>query len=112
MGIYTVNSLIKFQESMKSLYDRVYEVIDQNTMVYDENEFQIQLYMSKRWRSAFEAAAVAECSEFDETFPCPVTIVADLAADAVDDHDKFIDELKMLIRHLSKGGRLLNGEFE
>lgn len=97
---------------MKSLYDRVYEVIDANTMVYDENEFQIQLYMSKRWRSAFEAASEAEGSEFDETFPCPVPIVADLAADVVKDHDQFIDELNMLIRHLSRGGRLLNGEFE
>ncbi len=96
---------------MKSLYDRVYEVIDKNTMVYDENEFQIQLYMSRRWRSAFEAAAQAEGSEFDETFPCPVTIVADLAADAVEDHDAFIEALTMLLPHLSTGGRLVDGEF-
>ena len=79
-------------------------------MVYDQNEFQIQFYMSKNWRDAFVAASEAEGAEYDETFPPPVTIVADLAEDSVDDHDKFIDDLKMLVRHLSKGGRITNGE--
>ena len=44
------------REKMKSLYDKVYEVINQNTMVYDQNEFQIQFYMSRRWRDAFAAS--------------------------------------------------------
>jgi hypothetical protein len=95
---------------MKSLYDKIYEVINRNNMVYEENEFQIQLYMSKRWREAFAAASEAEGSEYDESFPPPVTIVADLAEGTVDDHGSFIEDLEMLLTHLSRGGRLSNGE--
>jgi hypothetical protein len=95
---------------MKSLYDKVYDVINQNTIIYDENEFQIQFYLSKRWRDVFKFAAEAEGSEFEELFPPPITIVADLAADEVKDHKKFISDLEMLIRYLSKGGRIINGE--
>ena len=68
---------------MKSLYDKVYDVINRNMIIYDENEFQIQFYLSKRWPDVFKFAAEAEGSEFEASFPPPITIVADLACDEI-----------------------------
>ena len=95
---------------MSSLYDRAYEVINSNEMIYDSNEFEIQLYMKNKWRDAFVAAREAEGGEFDDAFPPPVPIVADLAEDVVADHDKFINDFKDVIRYLSRGGQIKNGK--
>jgi len=95
---------------MESLYDQIYELIDSNSMIYDENEFQIQLYMSKKWPQAFEACAIAEGGEYDESFPPTVPITADLAASSISDHVKFLEDFRGIIRYLSKGGNLSNGE--
>jgi hypothetical protein len=89
---------------MSDLHDRVYAVINSNAMIYDSNEFEIQMYMKSKWRDAFVAAREAEGGEFDDAFPPPVPIVADLADDAVADHDKFISDFKGIIRYLSQGG--------
>jgi hypothetical protein len=100
----------KVKAMMSNLYDRVYAVINSNEMIYDSNEFQIQMYMKNKWRDAFVAAREAEGEEFDDAFPPPVPIVADLAEDQVNDHDKFISDFKDVIRYLSRGGQIQNGK--
>ena len=99
----------KVKAMMSNLYDRVYAVINSNDMVYNSNEFKIQMHMKSKWREAFVAAAEAEGEEFDDSFPPPVAIVADLAEDAVADHDLFINDFEKAIRILSQGGQLQNG---
>jgi hypothetical protein len=94
---------------MKTLHDQISELMNNNSMIYDENEFQIQLYMSKKWPEAFEACAVAEGEEYDESFPSPVPIVADLAASHISDPVKFVEDFQGIMRYLSKGGNLSNG---
>jgi hypothetical protein len=93
---------------MSSLYDRVYAVINSNEIIYSSNEFEIQMHMKNKWREAFVAAAEAEGGEFDDSFPPPVPIVAELVADAVADHDQFINDFEKAIHLLSKGGQLQN----
>ena len=95
---------------VSDLYDRVYEVINSNEMIYNSNEFEIQMYMKNKWRSAFVAAREAEFEEFDDDHPPAVPIVADLAADAIPDHDQFFKDFQKVIRYLSQGGRLQNGK--
>jgi hypothetical protein len=93
---------------MSNLYDRVYALINSNEVVYNNNEFEIQMHMKSKWRDAFVAAAEAEGADFDDSFPPAVPIVADLVADAVADHDQFINDFEKAIRLLSKGGQLQN----
>lgn len=95
---------------MSDLHDRVYAVINSNAMIYDSNEFEIQLHMKNKWRDAFVAAAKAEGGEFDDAFPPAVPIVAAFAEEAVADHDKFISDFKDVIRYLSRGGQIQNGK--
>ena len=66
-----------------SLSEKINEIISKNEEVYWNNEFQIQLHMSKKYLLAFKAAAIIESGEFDETFPPPTHIVADLGADKI-----------------------------
>ena len=70
-----------------SLSNKINEIISKNEEVYWNNEFQIQLHMSKKYLLAFKAAAIIESGEFDETFPPPTHIVADLGADKIDNHN-------------------------
>ena len=106
----------KVKAIMSNFYDRVYAVINSNVMVYNSNEFAIQMHMKSKWREAFVAAAEAEGEEFDDSFPTSVSIVADVAdcadlgEDAVTDHDQFINDFEEAIRILSQGGQLQNGE--
>ena len=89
-----------------SLLDKVNIIISSNEEVYWYNEFQIQLYMSKKYLEAFKEAALIECGEFDENFPPPTHIVADLAENFIKDHDLFLSDFFEAIQILSKGLKL------
>ena len=95
-----------------SLYDKINKIISKNEEVYWNNEFQIQLYMSRKHLSAFKAAAIIESGEFDQKFPPPTHIVADLGSDQIADHNLFVDQFYEVIIKLSKGLTMLNGDFE
>jgi hypothetical protein len=98
----------KFQES---IWQKVQDLITHNEDVYSENEFQIQLFMSRKWTSAFIATCNAEGDEFDENFPPPVSVVADLGAAAINSPDEFISDLESILARLSDGERMQGGEF-
>ena len=68
--------------------------------------------MSKKHLSAFKAAAIIESAEFDEKFPPPTHIVADLGSDQIADHNLFVDQFYEVIIKLSRGLTMLNGDFE
>ena len=95
-----------------SLSKKINEIISKNEEVYWNNEFQIQLYMSKKYLLAFKAAAIIESGEFDKTFPPPTHVVADLGADKIDNHNMFIEEFFEVITKLSKGLTMSNGDFD
>ena len=94
-----------------SLSDEVNKIISKNEEVYWNNEFQIQLHLSRRWLDAFKETAIIEAGEFDETFPPPVHVVADLGEEKISDHDLFLKQFFEAIQNLSKGMKLSNGEF-
>ena len=95
-----------------SLYNKITEIISKNEEVYWNNEFQIQLHMSKKYLLAFKTTAIIESGEFDETFPPSTHIVADLGADKIDNHNMFIDDFFEVITKLSKGLTMSNGDFD
>ena len=95
-----------------SLYDKINKIISKNEEVYWNNEFQIQLYMSRKRLSAFKVAAIIESGEFDKKFPPPTHIVADLGSDQIADHNLFVDQFYEVIIKLSRGLTMLNGDFE
>ena len=95
-----------------SLSKKINEIISKNEEVYWNNEFQIQLYMSKKYLLAFKAAAIIASGEFDKTFPPPTHIVADLGANKIDNHEMFIEEFFEVITKLSKGLTMSNGDFD
>jgi len=95
-----------------SLSEKINEIISKNEEVYWNNEFQIQLHMSKKYLLAFKTTAIIESGEFDETFLPPTHIVADLGADKIDNHNMFIDDFFEVITKLSKGLTMSNGDFD
>ena len=95
-----------------SLYNKITEIISKNEEVYWNNEYQIQLHMSKKYLLAFKATAIIESGEFDETFPPSTHIVADLGADKIDNHNMFIEDFFDVITKLSKGLTMSNGDFD
>ena len=95
-----------------SLYNKITEIISKNEEVYWNNEFQIQLHMSKKYLLAFKTTAIIESGEFDNAFPPPTHIVADLGADKIDNHTMFIEEFFDVITKLSKGLTMSNGDFD
>ncbi len=94
------------------LADRINKIISSNEEVYWNNEFQIQLYMSRKWKLAFREASLIETGEFDIAFPPPTHVVADLAYEHVTDHELFIKDFFEVIQKLSRGLNLMNGKFE
>ena len=94
-----------------SLSDKINKIISKNEEVYWNNEFQIQLHLSRRWLDAFKEAAIIEAGEFDETFPPPVHVVADLSENKISNHELFLEQFFEVIQNLSKGMTLSNGEF-
>ena len=95
-----------------SLYNKITEIISKNEEVYWNNEFQIQLHMSKKYLLAFKTTAIIESGEFDKTFPPSTHIVADLGADKIDNHNMFIEDFFDVITKLSKGLTISNCDFE
>ena len=98
-------------QTEESLWQRVQDLIAKNEPLYSENEYQIQLNMSRKWTAAFIAACNAEGDEFDENFPPPISIVADLGASAIDNQDEFISDLESALKKLSSGEQMQGGEF-
>ena len=94
-----------------NFFDRILELVNSNEMIYNENEFQIQLHMSRRWPDAFRATAERQGEDYDETWPPATTHVIDEAPDKISNQEEFFDDLKTVLRRLSKGGSLENGEF-
>ena len=93
-----------------SLSEKINEIISKNEEVYWNNEFQIQLHMSKKYLLAFKTAAIIESGEFDKTFPQYTHIVADLGANKIDNNNKFIEEFFEVITKHSKGLKMSNGD--
>ena len=83
------------------LYDRTLKLVQSNESLYDHWENPIASYMSKRWEEAFALASQFSGSDNPTTLE-----VADMGADAVNDEDKFLDDLRGVFRTLAKGCRL------
>jgi hypothetical protein len=89
------------------LFEAVHELINHNESVYNENENSISAYMKKRWEAAF--GHVMELNDTD--FPPSVGEIADMGLDHIEDPQRFMDDLRFVIRGLSKGGQITDGEF-
>jgi hypothetical protein len=80
------------------LYDRALQVTQENASLYDQWESYIAFHMEKKWSAAFLMAEQVSGSE-EPT----VMEVADMGATAIDDHNKFINDLSEVFRILAKG---------
>lgn len=89
--------------SKLSLYERVKAVINRYEDLYNENEFHLQVYMASIWGDAFKYAAECEGEEYDESFPPPITITADLSAEKIINPDDFVEQLEGMLERLKNG---------
>ena len=85
-------------ENDELLYNRALQVTRSNASLYDQWESYIALHMKKKWAAAFLMAEHVSGSE-DPT----VMEVADMGAIAVDDQNKFINDLREVLRTSAKG---------
>jgi|TARA_B110000305_G_scaffold90023_1_gene101507 hypothetical protein len=82
--------------------------------IHNNNEFQIQLYMSKKFGDAFKYAHNAETEglkEWNNNFPPTLFTIGDYVEDQVD-AELFLEQFKEVVTTLSKGSRLSKGDFE
>jgi len=49
-----------------TLYNKIIDIINSNIEIYNNNEFQVQLYMSKKFSDAFKYAHNAETEGLEE----------------------------------------------
>ena len=95
----------------KSLSTRVRSIIGLNYFLYRKSQFQIEIFMMKRWRHAFVQSSERVGSEFEEDWPEDLITVASTADFGANDKTKFLKDLNSVFDHLAKGGSLEKGEF-
>ena len=85
----------------EELYDRSYELVEKNEMVYNRWENEIATYMAKKWPAAFESTKEITGSE-------NVTLleVAGTSFGEINDADAFINDFHKLLRALANGSKL------
>lgn len=83
------------------LYDAVLEVINSNEYIYNENESGISAYMRNRWE-----AAANEAHEAHGVENATVGEMADMGQKGIDNPEGFLDDLRYVLKKLSKGIRL------
>ena len=49
-----------------TLYNKIIDIINSNIEIYNNNEFQVQLYMSKKFSDAFKYSHNAEIESLEE----------------------------------------------
>ena len=101
-------------EKLSNLINKINYIINLNIEIYNNNEFQIQLYISKNFSDAFMYAHNAEIEsleEWDKNFPPTVTAIRDYAEDQVD-AELFLEQFNEVVTKLSKGSILSKGDFE
>ena len=49
-----------------TLYNKIIDIINSNIEIYNNNEFQVQLYMSKKFSDTFKYAYNAETESLEE----------------------------------------------
>ncbi len=101
-------------EKLSNLINKINYIINLNIEIYNNNEFQFQLYMSKKNRDDFKYAHNAETEvleEWDNNFPLTLSTIGDYAEDQVD-AELFLEQFKEVVKKLYKGSRLSKGDFE
>lgn len=92
----------------EDFFDRALEIVKYNESVYNKNEYGIASCMAKKWPDAFQEAA--------ENIGCgtqPTTLeVADVGRDGISNKDEFLEDLRYILKRLTKSGSLdANGDW-
>ena len=97
-----------------TLYNKIIDIINSNIEIYNNNEFQVQLYMSKKFSDTFKYAHNAETEglkEWNNNFPPTLFTIGDYVEDQVD-AELFLEQFNEVVTKLSKGSILSKGDFE
>jgi len=98
----------------QQFFDEVMAIASENEDVFYDNESGVGEYLQHRWPEAFKEAQISTTEEGEEISDILPSLgeVADLGYDKINDHEKFINDLKDVIDGLKAGRWMRSGEFD